>query len=220
MEYNKKDILSRMKNIHDEIKQHPFRLAFSDEYIPSYKHLLYELTEIWCDLIYHCNDLTDEEQKLYRQFGSWIHDYRQELRTYRKDSFPMEYFDYYEQMLQVTHRYIDTGEIDTFYNIDCFFTEKGREKRVEKYQLISKEICGIDSPELPRYFPVSRKLCTDDEAMRQYFKTNFSFRDKSVEEQERLYDMWRQNVKPVLVWINNNLVSKHDFSHSLWKSVG
>ena len=219
MNHTKIEIIGHLEKIHDEIKRHPFRLSFSDEYLSSYKHLLYEVTNIWCDLIYHCDDLTEEEKKLYRQFGYWIHDYRQELRTHRTDYFPMEYFDYYEQMLQITHRFIDTGVIDTFYNIDCFFSNGKKEKSVEKYQLITKDMCGIDSPELPRFFPVSRKLCVNDEKMKNYFDTNFSFKHKSDEERQKLFENWQQTLKPILVWINNNLVNKTDYEHATWSSV-
>lgn len=80
-------------------------------------------------------------------------------------------------------------------------------------------MCGIDSPELPRFFPVSRKLCTNNETIRNYFKTNFAFKNKSDEEQEKQFETWQQNMKPVLVWINNNLVDKNDYSHQPWSSV-
>lgn len=76
----------------------------------------------------------------------------------------MQYFDYYERMLQVTHIFIETGNMDVFYNIDVFFPG-GKDKRVfkvEKYQLITKELCGIDSPILPRYFPVDTTMEADD----------------------------------------------------------
>lgn len=216
---NKIEIISRLEKVHDEIKRHPFRFNFATEYVASYKLLLYELTEVWCDMIYHCDELTESEKKLYRQFGYWIHDYRQELRTFRKDYFPMQYFDYYEQMLQVTHRYIDTGEFDTFYNIDSFFSDGKRYDRVEKYQLITKELCGIDSPELPRFFPVSRKLCVDDEKMIHYFRTNIAFSHKSSEEQEKAFETWQQTMKPILEWINENLITKTDYEHPTWQSV-
>lgn len=105
--YNtKENILRQMEQIHDEIKRHPFRVTFATSDIAEYKHLLYELTNVWCDLIYYCHHETEEEKKIYHMFGYWIHDYRQELRTYHKDTFPMEFFPYYEQMLQVTHNYI------------------------------------------------------------------------------------------------------------------
>lgn len=98
--YTKDELHREMRQIHDEIKKHPFRVGFETQYIPEYKHLLYELSRKWSDLIWHCSELTDEETRLYRQFGGWIHDYRQELRTYHKDTFPMDLFPYYEQMAE------------------------------------------------------------------------------------------------------------------------
>ena len=90
--YTKDELHREMRRIHDEIKKHPVRVGFETQYIPEYKHLLYELSRKWSDLIWRCSELTDEESRLYRQFGGWIHDYRQELRTYHKDTFPMDLF--------------------------------------------------------------------------------------------------------------------------------
>lgn len=67
--YTKDELHREMRQIHDEIKKHPFRVGFETQYIPEYKHLLYELSRKWSDLIWHCSELTDEETRLYRQFG-------------------------------------------------------------------------------------------------------------------------------------------------------
>lgn len=219
MEMTKENVLRQMEQIHDEIKQHSFRITFSTSDIAEYKHLLYELSEVWCDLIWNCHHETEEEKKLYRQFGYWIHDYRQELRTYSRDTFPMQFFPYYEQMLQVTHNYLNTGNMDVFYNLDCFFTESGERKiKSEKYELITKEKCGIDSPELPHYFPVGNKLCVNDDKMKEYFLTRFHYPEKSEEERLANFETWKRDLKPVLEWINTNLV-KDALKHKPWKSV-
>lgn len=221
MNSSKETIHMRMWQIHDEIKNHPFRVTFSKEDIPEYKHLLYELSAVWCDLIYHCSDHTEAEQKLYRQFGFWIHDYRQELRTYHKDTFPMEFFPYYEQMLQVTHRYLETGYMDEFYSPDAVWDKDERKLvKVSRYELITSEKCGIDSPELPRYFPVTYRLCVDDDKMKEYFLEKYSY--KPVSEDERLgwFEDWKKNIKPVLVWIRENRNDPDEvLGHAYWRSA-
>ena len=218
--FTKDEVHRQLRQIHDEIKQHPFRMTFQTRDIASYKRLLYNLTEAWCNLIWHCSELTDEEQRLYRQFGRWIHDYRQELRTWDKEKFPMDLFPYYEQMLQITHIYLDTGIFDTYYNPDCFWDEQDkRYSRVEKYQIITKEMCGIDSPVLPKFFPVSTRLVTD-ERVKEYILTRYPY-DKSKTEQSRLeeYAEWERNTKPILEWINSNIKDDCKWTHPAWKSA-
>ena len=131
----------------------------------------------------------------------------------------MQFFPYYEQMLQVTHNYLNTGNMDVFYNLDCFFTESGERKiKSKKYELITKEKCGIDSPELPRYFPVGNKLCVNDDKMKEYFLTRFHYPEKSEEERLANFETWKRDLKPVLEWINANLV-KDALEHRPWESV-
>ena len=218
---SKEAIHERMWRVHDEIKNHPFRVTFSTKDIHEYKHLLYELSEVWCDLIYRCSDHTESEKKLYRQFGFWIHDYRQELRTYHKDTFPMEFFPYYEQMLQVTHRYLETGYMDVFYSPDVVWdNEEKRYTKVSRYELITTEKCGIVSPELPRYFPVTYRLCIDDEEMKKYFLEKWSHTPVTDEERIGWFEDWRKNLKPVLVWIHENRNDSEEvLKYAYWRSA-
>lgn len=213
----------RLQKMHDIIKEHPFRLSFESQYMADYKHCLYALSEIWSGLIYK-TAFDPEEKQLYRQFGYWIHDYRQELRSWRRDYFPMQYFDYYERMLQVTHIYIETGNMDTFYNIDCFFPD-GREKRetrvdkVERYILVTKELCGIDSPILPKYFPADTTMETDDELIWECLdKECYPFYRWESDKKQELFESWKRDTKPVLEWLN----AQHEetpFKHMTWRSL-
>lgn len=217
--YTKNELCRVMRQIHDEIKKHPFRVGFEPQYIAEYKHLLYELSRQWSNLIWYCNEHTNDELRLLRQFGGWIHDYRQELNSWHKDTFPMELFPYYEQMLQITHIYLSTGVFDTYYNPDVFWDEQGkRHRRVEKYQLITKDMCGIDSPILPGFFAVTTKSVVD-ERMRQYFlKEKYYFPDKSEDERLKLYEEWAQTTKPVLEWVNSG-IKDTEFEHKPWHSL-
>ena len=217
--FTRDDAHRQLRQIHDEIKKHPFRMSFQTSDIMSYKRLLYDLSHAWCNLVWYCKDLTEEEQKLLRQFGRWIHDYRQELRTYNKETFPMDLFPYYEQMVQITHIYLETGILDTYYNPDCFWDENDkRYRKVEKYQLITKEMCGIDYPVLPKFFPVTTRLVTD-ERVKDYFLTRYPYSDGRTEE-KRLeeYAEWERNTKPVIEWINSK-IKDSDLFHPAWRSA-
>ena len=217
--YTRDEIHREMRRIHDEIKRHPFRVGFEARYIPEYKNLLYELSRQWANLIWHCSGITDEETRLLRQFGGWIHDYRQELRTYHKDTFPMELFPYYEQMLQITHIYLDTGEFNVYYNPDPFWDENDRRYcRVEKYQLITKEMCGIDSPVLPGFFAVTTRSVTDERIREYFLKEKYYNPPKSETERLELYAEWVHDVKPILDWINAG-IKDSKWEHRPWHSL-
>lgn len=211
--------IESMKRTHDAIKEHPFRNSFNGRYVSSYKNLLYKLSENWCDLIYHCDDTDDNEKKQLMHFGSWIHNYRQELRTYDKEKFPMKLFDYYERMVQITHNYINNGDLTIYFKIDYFSKNGSQYNAVEKYLYITKEMCGIDSPELPRYFPVGRKMCVEDDVIKTYLDNCSATRYKSDDKKEELLNEWKANTKPVLIWINENMSNCDDYTHATWKSI-
>lgn len=217
--YTKDEVHRLLRQIHDDIKKHPFRMTFETKDIPEYKHMLYELSKAWENLIWCCDEWTDEEHRLLKQFGRWIHDYRQELDTWRKTTFPMKLFPYYEQMLQITHIYLDTGILDTYYNPDCFWDKSDiRYHRVEKYKLITKEMCGVDSPALPGFFPVSTRLVTD-ERVKEHFLTRYPYSNQKSEEQRLAeYAEWERNTKPVLEWINSS-IQDVEWTHPVWRST-
>ena len=225
MSVNTKDIRVKMSDLHDKIKSHPFRYNFEVEYISDYKHLLYQLSELWSNLIYQRDDArTKEEQRLLYQFGDWIHNYRQELRTYYKTTFPMQYFDYYEQMLQITHIFVDTGIMERFYSIDIAWnsdTTPQREDYIETYQLITKEICGIDSPYLPAYLPLKRSMVLDDELIREYIQDAYSYRNKTEKERQQIFEDWKANVKPIIDWLDKSQRGgeQTEYRHGTWMSL-
>ena len=230
MSVDTKDIRVKMSDLHDKIKSHPFRYNFEAEYISDYKHLLYQLSELWSDLIYQKDEnRTKEEQRLLYQFGDWIHNYRQELRTYYKTTFPMEFFDYYEQMLQMTHIFVDTGIMERFYSIDIAWNgntsplKSGhkREDYIETYQLVTKEMCGIDSPYLPAYLPLKRSMVLDEEAIREYIQHAYPYRNKTDEERQQIFDDWQTNVKPIIEWLDKSQRDGEptEYRHGTWMSL-
>lgn len=220
MNLNKTDVLSAMQKTHDTIKEHPFRTGFGVQFISDYKNMLYTLSKDWCDYIYRCDHSPEEQSKLY-QFGEWIHNFRQELRTYYKDTFPMEFFDYYEQILQITHIFLDTGSIDVYYGLDYLFpdgTVSSRFCKSERYEYITKEKCGIDSPILPRYFGTQTSVVTDEDVMWNHINTNWVFKNKTEEERRNIFEKWQKETKPVLEWVNSQH-KETEVKQSPWKSL-
>ena len=61
IQFTKDEAHRQLRKVHDEIKQHPFRMTFQTRDIASYKRLLYNLSEAWCDVIWRCSELSDEE---------------------------------------------------------------------------------------------------------------------------------------------------------------
>ena len=216
MEKTKQEIHEKLRILHDEIKRHPFRSTFETKYIGNYKDLLYDLSVAWCDLIWHCNEHSEEEQRLYRQFGGWIHDYRQYLRTYDRRTFPMRIFPYYEQILQITHMYLDSGKMDYYYNLDSIWIDEPC--RSEKYELITKEKCGIDSPILPLFYPVETPLCADESKVLAYINESWRMQKLTPEEKIAVFEKWKREEQPIIEWINSNMRNPHDGIRPIWYS--
>lgn len=210
-------IISEMSKLHDEIKKHPFRIGFAAEDVHSYKNALYHLTELWINLIYHSDAPFTIDKKTDKQFGRWIHNYRQELRTYKKETFPMEYFDYYERMLQLTHRFIETGEVDEYYEIEPVWNKDGRRDVVEKYELITAEQTGFDNPLLPCFLPVWWPMVFDAEKMKEHFLTYWTFPEKSEEVRLQEFETWQKNALPLLQWLATKCPPA-EFTHPVWMS--
>ena len=214
-----KILISKLSDVHDKLKAHPYRDTFAEEFMGDYKYLLSEMSSIWASLIYRSEEREPEVQQLWRQFGYWIHDYRAELRTYADKYFPTKYFDYYERMLQATHEFLKTGELPTFFNIDCTWGEKGvRKDQVECYKLITKEMCGIDSPILPRFLPTTVTMQADESVVFEELQRTYPYNGWSKEKQKEFFASWKKDVKPVLDWINSQH-EETEFKHAVWKSL-
>ena len=71
--------------LHDQIKSHPFRQEFTNQtnigtwrsLFREYRNLIYETTEVMCDLEYRCVD----DSPLEKGDGFWIHDFRSWLQN-------------------------------------------------------------------------------------------------------------------------------------------
>lgn len=205
--------IDRLQKAHDDLKSCQFRMTLCKEDLPEYIAQLWELSDAWSNLCYKV-DRPEHDKKLFREFCAWIHDYNSLLlRIGRNLTRVKEWLPYFEAMLNITHVYLDTGCTDVFYN-PFVYSETQRDDSVsaigERWHFVTKELCGIDSSELPRYFPVTLPLCTDTAKMKKYFLEKRYYGLRVVSAEQRLEDFvkWESDVRPVLLWINENLVAK------------
>lgn len=211
--------LSRLQRAHDDLKNCPFRVTLDKEDLSEYITQLWELSDAWSNLCYHV-DRSEDEQKLFKDFCSWLHDYNSLVGRIRNADMEWgrvlakSWLPYFEAMLNVTHTYLDTGSMNVFYN-PVVYSESGVKHKTddyigERWCLVTEDMCGIDSPELPRYFPVTLPLCTNTEKMKKYFLEKRFYGFKDVGKEQRLCDFeeWERNVRPILLWVNKNLVPK------------
>ena len=201
----KQDALERLQRAHDMVKEHPYRYNFSEEFMEDYADRLLELSDAWCTLIYRA-DIADGEQRLMKKFGEWIHNYNASIigRRIRRDLIP-----FYDGVLSVTHRYLDAGEINGYYALEYRYDDNnyyGARKEIPIwFYLVTKESCGIDSPDLPLFFPKTERLSDSKEALRKYLDKYFW--NKSTEYRDKFADDWEANLLPVIQWHNKNLNS-------------
>ena len=203
----KEELLNQLRMAHDRIKEHPFRTNFDARHIKSYKNALYDLSEIWAKIIYETKFESIEEEKKYKAFGGWIHNYRARLQMYYDNMFPMTFFDYYEQMLQITHEYLDTGSMDRFYAIDEIIPQDNPNVYiwgVEKYEWVTEESIGIKSKLLPRYLPVKYRLIIDDDLVKEHINSGYNKVYETQEQRDAWFDFWLNETKPVLEALSKN----------------
>lgn len=215
------DNMARLQRAHDDLKACAFRQTLAAEDLPVYVTQLWELSDAWSQVCYFTPRKPTEDQKLFRKFCSWLHDYNALTGRIRNHPYPLGYtlakmyLPYFEAMLNVTHTYLDTGSMDVFYKpfinreaADALTGQSGG----ERWQLITKDLCGIDSPELPRYFPTTLPLCVDSEKMRNFYLNKMPGSwlnyDDTPEKRQAAFEDWEKNTKPICVWINEHLIAK------------
>lgn len=207
--------LDRLQKAHDDLKQCRFRTTSALEDLGEYVVQLWELSDAWSNFCWRVQR-EESKQKMLKNFCYWIHDYNSvvgNVRNRRDVGVARYWFPYFEAMLNVTHVFLESGDLSVFYNPYVYAENKNAGKGGtvgERWCLVTSEMCGIESSELPRYFPVTLPLCTNSEKMKTYFleKRWYGFRDISIEQRLKYYEDWEHDLKPVLNWINENLVSK------------
>lgn len=220
----KKEVRSKMDRIHTEIKNHPFRNGFDQKYAQDYKYCLHLMKRLWSEGLTRAEDLTPAERETLYCFSYWYHDFTTNLGSQYSAHYPMWCNEYFEAVIQMTHRFIETGDFSEFYHLaDLGGQRLIKDHKIITFKWIDKDICGIDSPFLPRYIPVNFKLESDPEKIKKQFSSGW-YVTQSPEEQQRLIDQWNQHAKPIIDWINANYRKDDDNivlapGWSAWESV-
>ncbi len=185
----------RLRNAHDALKEHPYRNGFSPMWEREYNNCLYELAKAWCELILS-SPVTEYERGVLRKFSGWVHNYSASLLFH---DIKQELIPYYECIIAMTHRFLDTGDLSSYYQLE------GRpgSYRYIRYYLVTPELCGIESAELPRYLPQSQLLSEDEGKVREWLVAH-SFRSTD-DEIDRKVSLWKQKLLPVIQWHNRGL---------------
>ena len=201
----KQEHLDRLRQLHDAIKDHPYRLSLETKYCKSYKDMLYELTVAWVDIVYYTPNISQENKDKLYHFGEWIHNYRARLQMYYPYTFPEDLLDYYEQMLQITHEFLDTGNINTYYALVKGTDKHGNEMWIsDRYEWTTKDDVGIDSAILPRYMPKKYKLIVDEQQIHDVINSGYNAVYETVEQRNAWYEFWIKETKPVLEYLNKH----------------
>ncbi len=90
-----------LKETHDAVKNHPYRLANDEKYLKSYRDLLYSLSH---KLVVELK----EDKLLFRAVMIMNHDFNGAIFNNNTE--------HIERCLGVVHRFIDTGEIPEVYS--------------------------------------------------------------------------------------------------------
>ena len=197
--------LKLLREAHDAVKEHPYRLNFSQSYEQDYMRKLMDLSSAWSRLVFDSDDMDDKDRSLLIKFYcGWAHNWNAMLIPGKP--FPKHYLQFYEAMLNVTHRYLDTGCLDSYCAIA--FRRLGSSGSpayvIEWYDLLTFEQCGIRSPELPRYLPRFGVLCEDEEKVLEDLLKRLSWKSRE-EVIEGAFSDWKKNVLPLIKYHNKQI---------------
>ena len=191
-----------VNELHDILKEHPYRMSmntmFKDDYLNKLVDLAYSYSHIaW-------GDYKEEGNKELRKSTMFVHDYVACIGIWRRVGESMDYlFPYYEQMLSVIHRYIETGETPpVIYNLQKN-KETGKYESV-KYNLVTDKIYPGESKLLPAYFHYDDTIRFDvtvEEIYELYKKLYKSVTDEMLHEWAESYVNDKLHI---LKWLQEN----------------
>lgn len=131
--------MENLKEIHEKIKNHPYRTENNNRHIKSYKDLLYELNKKFYYAVVETK---------YQSAKNLVHDFSNAISYFddSKHPFHIDLFLHLEECLSIIHKFIDTGkvlEFPTFYTgVNFSLPSLGRRRvykfndEIEKFQLV------------------------------------------------------------------------------------
>ena len=128
--------LEELVDIHDAIKQHPYRKEFSKEYMSSYYKLLTKLKEKFWDYIKITKYYTD-----YTSLPEFYHDFGWSSRALYYDKIPPEAIQHQELCISAIHHFLETGKFDEYYTYygGCNILPHGARQRKYVWNEVKKQ---------------------------------------------------------------------------------
>lgn len=101
------EIYKELSNIHDAVKNHPWRMEFQDKYLKDYRSLLYKFSGKFFDIIKNSEQTKIAEHPPY----GFEHDFNSAIF-----GLPQEYaIIHVERCIGSIHKFIDTNNFDEYY---------------------------------------------------------------------------------------------------------
>ena len=99
--------MKKLSKLHDTIKNHPYRMEFESQYLPSYRKLLYKFSEQFFECIKNSQQGRIAKNLPY----NFEHDFNSAIF-----SFPNEWaIIHVELCISCIHRFIDTNRLEEYY---------------------------------------------------------------------------------------------------------
>ena len=136
--YDKEDVINNMKTIHDEIKNHPYRI--NETKTKGYKNLLLDLSDEWGKYQHCCKHDAIYEKKLHL-FTFWFHEFNGCIESHLNEPIKSEYIPFIEAIIGITHVFVDTGDLTYTYFMDrknCIMARYEWNEEFQDYLIVKK----------------------------------------------------------------------------------
>lgn len=99
--------MEKLKQLHDEIKEHPYRVLNEEKHLAEYKNLLYKLSDAFYFAVIETK---------YKVAKNLVHDFNGAITNLGRDKYRYAAINdfHIEYCIGVVHKFIDTGTIDEF----------------------------------------------------------------------------------------------------------
>ena len=169
----KTENMKKLIELHDKLKNHPFREHFDECFRADYRITLREVSATYSNYMYH-DDCTD----LGKESSLWNHNYNACLSLWYMYGKDYDWLiPYYDQMLGVIHRFIETEEYPpVVYNL-LHRDRKSNTWETVPYYLVTKENSPFDCACLPGYYEYRTDLRYDitEEEVYEEYRRNFTY---------------------------------------------
>lgn len=119
---------------------------------------------------------------------------------------------YYENMLSIIHRFIETGEIEYMYYLEKTYKNNKNEFYLYKFEFISADDCNIESKYKNwyngDYINISSKPVIDKNTMKTVYEYYYP---NNTEKVNMLLDTWENKELPYSKWVLENRENSYKY---------